>query len=243
MRLLAVIVICFFFLPLHPSNASQGSKPVEIVIAVPSDSGSRTTVTSEQAISTIKYIVGEPTDAPCLQTWNPYDHSTYGCSIEGWFRHELGEVFDYNISVIPIGDFGNNVGDACGSYGGIAAWQYATYYLKKEGVSFARGARTMILLMGGGGWAGHFAPTNKQVEHAGMVGDWGVMLDHDLPNGCIPDWVTPSGGFSHELVGMMGMYIDGGCYDGTGGCYVGDPMTEVEKNALLKYSGQWLRNP
>jgi|KBSSwiStaDraftv2_1062776.scaffolds.fasta_scaffold318114_3 hypothetical protein len=236
-----LLVLAASLLLVAPAAGAPAGKRVEVYVAVPADAV--TTITVDEAVQTIQRITGQPTDAPCLVRWSPYDSSTWTCSMEGWFRHELGQVFDYRITVVPIPALGFVGRDACGSYAGFGAWQWTMKYLADAHVGFstAKGARSFVYLIGGGGWAGHFAPTNTQVEHAGMVGDWGAMVLFDKLNGCIPpEYREPQGGFSHELVGSMGMYVNGGCYDDGLGCYSGDAMTAVEKAALLKYSGQWL---
>ncbi len=241
MKKLIFAAIAALVLATTASAAGPQSKKVEIYVAVPSDA--ITNVTSSQAVQTIEKIVGKPTDAPCLVSWNPYDKSTWGCSIEGWYRHEVGKVFEYRITVVQIGALGGQR-DACGSYtGGGLYFAVDQQLAQNSSAGFTKNDRTMIMTMGAGGWAGHFAPPNRQVDHMGMVGDWGVMEDHGTPTSCIPEWDTPSRGFSHELAGMMGMYVGGGCYEDGYGCFVGDQMSAVEKSALLKYSGQWLRNP
>lgn len=225
-------------LPAH-ARGGPGGKAVEIYVAVPANAV--TTITSAQAVETIRKVTGQPTDAPCLVSWNPYDTSTWGCTVEGWYRHELGKVFDYRVTVVPI-PAQNFAADACGQG---ASWEGVVSSLTNARVGFStsKGVRTMVMVLGGGGWAGHFAPTDSQVDHMGLVGDWGVMEDHGVPNSCIPEWDTPSRGYSHELAGMMGMYIGGGCYGDGQGCFVGDAMSVVEKASLLKYSNSWLRQP
>jgi len=242
MRTLLVALLTMVML-VAPAGARGGpsSKPIDIYIVVPADAV--TTVTPAESKQHIERVVGQPTDAPCLQRWSPWDTSTWWtCTMEGWFRHEIGKVFDYRITTVNVPAYTYVGRDVCGSYAGYGAWQYTIDYLKGI-ASFSKGARTFLYLMGGGGWAGHFAPTNRQVDHAGMVGDWGAMQMVGRPNACIPAWAEPSGGLSHEFVGMMGMYVDGGCYDDGLGCYLGDAMTSAEKAALLKYSGSWLRSP
>lgn len=214
---LCVVAATFAF----PASAARGptSKPVEIVVAVPADA--ITTITSEQAVTSAHGFLLE---------------------INAWFERDIGQVFDYDIQIqtMPALEFAGR--DACGSYAGYGVMAWVDSYLK---VPVSKGSRVMVLLVGGGGWAGHFAPTDKGngVYHFGMAGDWGVMQDFGVPTACVPTGDDANRGFSHEFAGMMGMYIGGGCYGDGMGCFAGDAMSAVEKSALLKYSGSWLRDP
>lgn len=235
---LAVLMVCA--LPASAARGAGGTKTIQVYVAVPANAV--TTVTPEQAVQSIQYVLGQPTDASCLQPWSPYDHSTWGCSVEGWFRHELGQVFDYTITVVSIPAIGGPT-DSCGSWSAQGLYFDVVGPLASMGAGFKTRDRSMILTLGAGGWAGHFSPVpDPKVDyHFGMVGDWGVMENFDLRNACVPSWDTPARGFSHEFAGMLGMYVTAG-YD-EGGLFVGDPMSANEKRDLQKYSGGWLRSP
>jgi hypothetical protein len=241
-RMLLILVSLLALLSAPAAARGGPTKFIEVYVAVPADA--QTTVTSAQAVQTIQRVLGSPTDAPCIGEWDPYNTATWTCSVEGWFRHELGQVFDYRVTVVPLQALPNaepNFGrDACGSYN----WGIYTFIdpwlTDAVGAGFTKNDRTMILTLGAGGWAGHFAPTDRNVDHFGMVGDWGVMENFNLRNACVPDWDTPSRGFSHEFAGMLGMYVSDGY---SGALFVGNVMTANNKADLLRYSRQWLRNP
>src|SRR5215831_2291735 len=103
MRLLVLAFLAFAFVP--SAQAQGSSKNVDVLVVVPATYSSN--ATPDQAVSALQSWLGQPTDAPCIG-------SQY-CSIEGWFRHELGEVFDYDIQVIPI-TLNYTFVDACGSF-------------------------------------------------------------------------------------------------------------------------------
>ena len=220
------------------SSASAQGRAVNIYLIVPSAYNSN--ATTDQALAMIQKDLGSPTDAPCLQNWNSSDPSTWNCSVEGWYRHELGKVFDYNVTIVHVSWDQTALGglDACGQ-GSVAL--YGIYYdLKQQHYNVS--GRTLAVTMGGGGWAGHFSPADKVTENGfGQVGDWGAMELYNNRNACVPDWDYPNRGFSHELAGAMGEYVTAGYNEG--GLFVGDVMSAHEKADLLKYSGAWLRQP
>lgn len=158
-----------------------------------------------------------------------------------WFQNELGQSIVYDLTRLDGFVRSGTSVDACGSFSGVGLYEPVMDFIRKSGYRAGSQDRTMILVMGAGGWAGHFSPPNKVRDHFGMVGDWGVMEQYDQRNACIPDWDNPNRGFSHELAGMMGMYVGGGCYGDGQGCFVNDSMSEQEKADLLEYSGRWFR--
>jgi hypothetical protein len=207
--------------------SAQGHPKVNVLVIVPSSYVSN--ATPDQAVSAAQTFLGSPSDAPCI--------GSTSCSIEGWFKHELGQVFDYQIQTITI-PYGLVGSDPCGSAGGGGLYWYVNQWVSQlTHYNFGVSERDMEVLMGAGGWAGHFSPADRQVEHFGMVGDWGVMEQFNERNACIPDWDYPNRGFSHEFAGMMGMYVTDG-YNGA--LFSGDTMTANNKADLMHYSGKWL---
>lgn len=205
-----ILVVGLLALAFASSAGAAPNRAVEVWVVEPSNA--QTTVTSAQAVTASILFLDE---------------------INAWFQREVGQVFDYRIQTLAIGPLGGDV-DACGSYAG------PVLFAIRDPIGTSAQDRSMVLMLGAGGWAGHFAPPDKQVPHFGMVGDWGVMELYDAKVSCIPDWDFPNRGFSHEFAGMMGMYVGGGCYVDGQGCFVNDPLSAIEKAALLKYSGKWL---
>lgn len=240
--LTVVLVACLFAMAADAARAAAG-KLVHVYVAVPTTYSS--TVTPQQAESYVYAALGTPFDVPCI--------GSHLCTMNGWFKHEIGQVFDYDVTIVPM-TWGVTPGertDSCGSTGGFG-WYYAPAQdLAAAGAGFSKNDRTMTLLMGGGGWAGHFAPNNDVSVHQGMSGDWGVMLREGVPNACLTAYGAPVtdmfSGFGHEFMGMMGAYsvaeqrLGDGYADG--GLFQGDPMGSFVKKSLLQYSGRWLRNP
>jgi len=232
MRFVLALVVAALLLAL-PAVAKGGPTPsrVNVVVVVPSGYVSNTT--PSQAVTSVQSWLGSPSDAACIG-------SQYTCTMEGWFKHELGKVFDYDVQTVAMAPV-NSAVDACGSYSSPFA-----YFQVNAAVEAATGIdldsnrqRTMLLLMGGGGWAGHFAPTDRgnSVQHFGMVGDWGVMEQYGVRNSCqLVD--SPAHGFSHEFMGMMGAYVTSGYNEG--GLFLGDVMSPNIRADLLRYSGKWL---
>jgi hypothetical protein len=238
-RTLLILVSLLALLSAPAAARGRPTKFIEVYVAVPADT--QTTVTSAQAVQTIQRVLGSPMDAPCLGRWSPYDRSTWNCTVEGWFRHELGQVFDYRITVVNIPAIGGPV-DACGSWSSSGLYFSAIGGLLPTGATFTKQDRAMIFLLGGGGWAGHFSPADHVDYHFGMVGDWGAMSLFNQQNACLPaEYDEPSGGLSHEFAGMMGEYVTAGYNEG--GLFAGEPMSVNEKSDLLRYSRQWLRSP
>lgn len=223
-----VVLISVLALTLAVGTAGRGgsNRPIEFYVAVPANA--QIAVTSEQAEAAVRLWLGEPTDAPCTGSQN--------CSIEGWFRAELGRVFDYRVTVIPMKEIPGPT-DSCGS------WNFPFLYthLESTSIGLSSNDRSMVLMLGAGGWAGHFSPADRKVLHFGMVGDWGVIEQYGAEVSCIPEWDFPARGFSHELMGMMGAYVTAGYNEG--GLFIGDGMSANIKRDLLKYSGRWLREP
>lgn len=228
---LIVLAVALFTL-LIPSAVAKGGpgKPVNVYVAAPVNA--QTSVTTEQAVSAVQSWLGSPSDAPCIG-------SQFTCTMEGWFRHELGLVFDYTVEVVPMHAITGPT-DACGS------WNFPFLYSHLESTSIGLSSqdRSMVLMLGAGGWAGHFSPANRKVDHFGMVGDWGVMQQFGVPNACVLEHAAldgPARGFSHEFAGMMGAYVTAGYNEG--GLFLGDVFSENSKRDLAKYSGRWLRAP
>lgn len=229
MKLLALIGCALATVVLAgAASAAKGgnNRPVEVYVVVPANA--QTPITSQQADAAVRSWLGSPSDAPCTGNQN--------CSIEGWFRAELGQVFDYTVEVMPMRNITAGV-DECGSFRGAFLYQY----LEQTSIGLSTGARSMVLMLGAGGWAGHFSPADRKVPHFGMVGDWGVMEEYGVEVPCIPEWDYPMRGFSHEFMGMMGAYVTAGYNEG--GLFIGDAMSANIKRDLLKYSGRWLREP
>ena len=235
--LLAGLVIALLLAA--PGAARGGPTPplVHVYVVVPTSYSS--TVTPAQAVDFVHAALGSPADTPCI--------NSHSCSVNAWFRHELGEVFDYDVTVFPVpwGVFDST--DACGSTdGGGWYWQVA-WSLQGAGVDLSTRSRAAVVLMGGGGWAGHFSPANHVDAHMGMAGDWGTMRMFDSMNACAANYFStlPANdaacGFAHEFAGMMGEFVTAGYNEG--GLFQGDPMSTNEKKDLVRYSGKWLRSP
>ena len=238
---IALIILSLLLLFASPAVARGGPAPkvVRVVVVVPAAYSS--TVTPAQGEAFVRAALGSRSDAPCI--------GSHSCSVEGWFKHEIGQTFDYTVetlqasfSVPPAGD--PNFTDSCGSTAGPGWYWTVASDLTAAGVSLTKNDRVAVLLMGGGGWAGHFAPTNNVPAHFGMAGDWGAMRMFDSMNSCAASYFAglpaedAASGFAHEFAGMMGAYAIGGY--GDGGLYQGDPMGDSVKKALLRYSGKWL---
>jgi hypothetical protein len=214
------------------SPAGKGGQVIPIYVVVPAQYAS--TVSVDQARQWAEDVIGQPTDAPCI--------GSHDCSIEAWFRHEIGRVFDYALVSVEAPNISNDTAyvDACGSFAG-PGWIYpAQEAIGASGYDIRKNDRYFILLLGGGGWAGHIFATGSSKQAWGMIGDWGAERKFGVPVTCMPDWVDVSGGFSHEFAGMLGMYVTDGY---SGALYTGDPMTPGNKSDLLHYSGHWLRSP
>jgi len=218
MRLI-VLGLCILAIAAVPAQAGKGAgntpKVVQVYVAVPPSYTS--TVTPAQAIQAVPLWLDE---------------------INVWFSRDLGQSFRYSVQTFPLVE-ASFARDACGSFTGNDVYFSVTAQMKGAGIDFQRN-RVMVLVMGAGGWAGHFSPQDRGVNNAGLVGDWGVMEQFGSRNTCVPDWDYPNRGFSHEFAGMMGMYVGGGCYQDGQGCFVNDPLSVTEKEALLRYSGKWL---
>jgi len=231
--LAACLLVALIFV--LPARAQGGSKTVHVLVVIPATYSS--TVTPDQAVSAVQSWLGQPTDAPCIG-------SQYTCTIEGWFRHELGQVFNYDLRTVSV-SFNWSSFDACGSFSGPYLYLAVDPAVSAAtGINFGNTSdRTMELVMGGGGWAGHYSPADRGrvVDHMGMVGDWGVEQQYGVPVSCIPAPDAPAHGFSHEFAGMMGEYVTAGYNEG--GLFLGDVMSAHEKADLMHYSGQWLRAP
>ena len=235
--LTAVLAACLVGMGASAAKPAGGTRLVNVYVAVPTTYFS--TVTPEQAEDFVYASLGSASDAPCI--------GSHTCSMNGWFKHEIGQVFDYDVTIVPMSwgvTFGERT-DACGSTDGVG-WFYAPMQdLAAVGAGFTKNDRTMTLLMGGGGWAGHYSPTDNVSVHQGMAGDWGVMVREGVPNACVTAYGMPVtdafSGFGHEFMGMMGAYSISGY--GDGGLFQGDSMGPTVKKALLRNSGRWLRNP
>jgi len=234
--LLAGLVIALLLA--SPGAARGGPAPPKINVLVVVPSAYTSNVTPAQAVSAAQTFLGQPSDAACIGVALPSDPSTWTCSIEGWFKHELGRVFDYQIQIVPIAWASGGPFDACGASGGPLYLGVNPDVSAATGLTFTDRERDILLVMGAGGWAGHFSPADRKVPHEALIGDWGVMEQFGVPNSCIPDWDYPARGFSHEFMGMMGAYTTSG-YD-EGGLFIGDPMSAHIKADLLRYSGKWL---
>jgi hypothetical protein len=233
--LLFVLAALLLALPAGAAKGGPAASRVNVVVVVPDGYVSNTT--PAQAVTAVQSWLGSPSDVACIG-------SQYTCTMEGWFRHELGQVFDYDLTVVSM-EAVNSAVDACGSYSSPFV-----YFQVNGGVEAATGInfdsnrqRTMLLLMGGGGWAGHYAPTDRgnSVQHFGMVGDWGVMEQYGVRNSCMGSPDAPAHGFSHEFMGMMGAYVTAGYNEG--GLFLGDVMSANIKSDLMRYSGKWLHSP
>jgi len=212
-----LFALVLFALPASAAKPAAAGKVVHVYIVAPSNAV--TPITSAQAASAADLWMGQ---------------------VNGWFQQELGQVVSYDITVVPMGPV-NSPTDACGSWSAPFLYFQAVNPIEAVGGGFTTSDRTMILMLGAGGWAGHFSPADRKVEHFGMVGDWGVMEQYDARTSCVPEWDYPNRGFSHEFAGMMGAYVTSGYNEG--GLFVGDALSENQKRDLLKYSGRWLRSP
>jgi hypothetical protein len=238
----ALIALAFLVcvLPASAARGAGGTKAVNMYIAVPASYSS--TVTPAQAQAFVAAALGSPSDAPCI--------GSHSCSVEAWYRHEVGLVFDYTTTVVnlPNLSISSPNTDSCGSAaGGFWLDVVAQQLSLQVGDQFQSGDRTMVLLMGGGGWAGHYHPRNHVDWHDGMAGDWGTMRMFDSMNACAASYfsVLPANdaanGFAHEFHGMMGAFWQSGYNEF--GLYQGDVMSDHQKQDLIKYSGRWLRSP
>lgn len=240
MKVLLIALLAALCLAATAGAARGGPAPkaVEVYVVVPAAYSS--TVTPAQGEAFVRAALGSRSDAPCI--------GSHSCSVSAWFKHELGETFDYTVETleasfsVPPGD--PNQTDSCGSTAGPGWYWTVASALTEAGVSLTKNDRVAVLLMGGGGWAGHFAPTNNVPAHLGMTGDCGAMRMFDSMNPCAASYFAglpandAASGFAHEFAGMMGAYAIGGY--GDGGLYQGDPMGDSVKKALLRYSGKWL---
>lgn len=236
MRFFLAAVVAALLLAL-PAGAKGGpaSARVNVIVVVPATYTSN--VTPAQTVTATQSWLGSPSDAACIG-------SQYTCTMEGWFRHELGRVFDYDLQTVEIGNLPTGLStDACGSWSDSNLSFWVNGHVEAQtGIDFSSNRqRTMLVLLGGGGWAGHFSPANRGVDHFGMVGDWGVMEQYGVRNACMGSPDAPAHGFSHEFAGMMGAYVTAGYNEG--GLFLGDVMSPNIKADLLKYSGKWLRSP
>lgn len=229
MQRLILAALAAFAIVALPASAARGagSHPlVHVLVVVPTSYTSN--ATPGQAVAAVQTWLGQPSDAPCI--------GSTSCTIEGWFKHELGQVFDYQVQTVNVPQSAGPGTDACGQGGDV--FRYMDWVKQLTGLSFGVSERDMEIVMGLGGWAGHWSPTDRKVDHLGAVGDWGVMEQFNARNACIPDWDYPARGFSHEFAGMMGEFVTAGYNEG--GLFVGDPMSANEKSDLLHYSGKWL---
>src|SRR5262245_5459708 len=202
MKLLAVILFALILVSFGEAKGAPTSEPVEVYVVVPAAYSS--TVTVQQGVDFVHAALGSPTDAPCV--------GSHSCSVNAWFRNELGQVFDYNVTVLPVSWSvePNDPVDECGSTDG-GGWYYQVGgSLANAGVNLTARNRVAVVLMGGGGWAGHFAPANKVIYHYGMGGDWGAMRMFNSMNTCATNYFSTlpandaANGFAHEFIGMMG---------------------------------------
>lgn len=211
MRLLPLLA-AITLLGASAQAAPPQPKRVQVFVVVPTAYSS--TVTPEQAMSTVPAWLDE---------------------INAWFQREIGRTFDYDLVRLDGFSYIDNV-DACGSFSDPQAGRITHNFIRTRGYAL-RGERTVTLLLGGGGWAGHMFTPKGGAENWGMAGDWGVMQEYGVPNACVPSWEHPNRGFSHELAGALGMYWTDGY---SGALFVGDTMSAGNKADLLRYSGRWL---
>lgn len=208
------------------------------IIAPASYSGG---VTVPQAMTAVQTWLGQPSDPPLI--------GSTSISMESWVRHETGKVFDYDITVHssahPDTDFTSSF-DACGSMDGLQVETKLNLFMTDEvGYSYENnGQRTMIVLLGAGGWAGHkFISPRSSTTGWCLVGDWGVMEQDGAPNDCVTPGDFPTRGFGHEFMGMMGAFWTSGGGDTDDPIFTGDVLATSMKRNLIHNSGAWLRNP
>lgn len=203
------------------------AKVIHVFVVVPSAYTSN--ATPAQAEAAVRLWLGQPGDAACL------GHT--GCSIEGWFKHELDRYFDYDLTVHRSAWTATQINapnplDECGQMHSGGPWGNVRTLLGQERGYVWSGERTIVLLMGAGGWAGH----NPDSGFA-LVGDWGVAEQNGYPGICDPyGTVFPSRGFGHEFVGMLGAFRDGAYYP----IFTGDELDEQHESNLRTSSGEWL---
>lgn len=212
MKKITVITTAIILLAALAATATA-AKPTKVVyVYVVDPATATTTVTPEQAEAAANKWMGE---------------------INSWLQREIGRVLDWEVRHVQVPRVDSETQrDSCGSYSypGLLLW------MNRQGFTDERD-RFIYLLMGGGGWAGHYF-TAKGNRSSSMVGDWGVQQEEGLLTPCTPTLDDPNRGFSHELMGTLGMYWTDGY---SGALFVGDTMTEGNKRDLLRYSGAWLR--
>lgn len=228
----AVVLLSLLFGGGALARGGGQNRTIPVYLVIPAVYSSA--VTPDQMAQTISYAMGQPTDAPCI--------GSHSCSIEAWFRHELGQVFDYRIITVPAPKYDNTSGvpvDSCGRFSSSGLYLGAEDAISSAGYSIDH-TRYFMVMMGAGGWAGHFAPSDRKLN-MGMVGDWGgeVLFGTSAQDSC--NWTTEViPGMAHEFAGMLGMYETDG-YNGA--LWNGDVMTANNKRDLLHWSGAWLRSP
>jgi hypothetical protein len=234
--LLAAFIGALALVGVAASAPKPVAPPIHAFVVVPSQYSS--TVTPEQTVAAVQQWMGQPTDAPCIGSTT--------CTIEGWFRHELGKVFDYDVTVHYTPKTAAELStttDACGSMSSSLLDNAIRNLLYSEAGYVLNDQRTMMVVMGAGGWAAHqFTSPRGSTTGWGLVGDWGVMEQNGVPNSCVPSWDYPMRGFSHEVAGMMGMFSTSQG-DSDDPIFTGDVLTTTEKRNINHNSGAWLRTP
>lgn len=231
-----VLAIVSALLCALPAFAAKGTKVVHVQIIVPASYSSN--VTPDQAVAFARTVTGATADAPCPA-------GSRDCSVESWLRREVGDVFEYDVTVYRISAGAAQLSssfDSCGRMSDSTLYARVYYYLNAEfGYKATSSNRTMTLVLGAGGWAGHLwaSPSNTKYDAFGLVGDWGVEEMFGVPNPCIPDWDYPGRGYGHEFAGMMGMFYNGS-YSTDDPVFTGDVLNATQKAQLLKTSGGWL---
>lgn len=209
------------------TTTPPAAKVIHVFVVVPSVYTSNVTVAQAEAAT--RLWLGQPGDAACL------GHA--GCSIEGWFKHELGLYFDYDLTVHRSAWTATQINapyplDSCGQMNELGVWGNVPSLLYQERGYDRGGQKTMVLLVGAGGWAGHHPDSATAI-----VGDWGVAEQNGYPGVCDPyGTVFPSRGFGHEFVGMLGAFVNDAYYP----VFTGDPLDAQHEANLLARSGDWL---
>lgn len=207
-----------------PASA-QPAKNVHIIIVVPSAYAS--TVTPDQAVTAVNGWMG---------------------TINAWLAAQTGKTVNYDVTVDSITESISQLAagvDACGSASDGQSFANNVFAaLNREHGYSTSGNRTMLVVLGAGGWAGHYwaSPSNTPKGWPtkwGLVGDWGVEEQAGVPVACVPGWDYPMRGYSHEFVGALGMFFNGK-YDTDDSIFVGDPLTATEISNLSRNSGTWL---
>lgn len=226
------------------TGASRNPATVHVLIVVPSQYGGPATATTAETV--LRLWLGQPTDSPCTG-----DFRVTGCTIEGWFRQEIGEVFDYDVTIVNLAETATDLDYAavvtlgCGEiFNSLDNNNNMRAFVSAESGYVGTGQRTMYEVLGAGGYARHkFISSKSTTTGYGIIGDWGVAEQLGIQESCdlfAGNYAVT--GFGHEFAGMMGTYSTSQT-DTDDNVYAGTQLTAAEKHNLTHNSGDWLRSP